>query len=458
MNELWRRDAVDLVRAIRTKEVSCREVAVACLDRIQSTNPSINAIVDCRPEEVLKDAESADQAVRRGDDIGPLHGVPVTTKVNVDQRGYATTNGVPALQKTIAADDSPVVSNLRNAGAILLGRTNTPALSFRWFTDNDLHGETLNPVNPDITPGGSSGGAAAAVATGLGAIGHGNDYGGSIRYPAYACGVAGLRPSFGRVPAFNGTAGQERPITAQLMSVQGPLARTVRDLELALSVMAQGDPRDPWWAGAELRETREGRPVRVAMSIDPFGQGVDPLVEDAVKEAAKRLMDAGYEVEEVRLPRIAEAADLWRLLAMNDARRSMMKFGLDHAGPAFKNSFLGMLEHTPEVDIESYLDALERRTTILREWTLFMESYPVALLPVSMERPFARGLDQEGADAMGRIMRAQEPLFAFAVLGLPCLSVPTSTRDRIPLGVQLVAGRFREDLCLEAARVIESQR
>ena len=194
--------------------------------------------------------------------LGPLHGVPVTTKVNVDQRGHATTNGVVEFRNVIATEDSPVVANFRKAGAVLVGRTNTPAFSHRWFSDNDLHGATHNPWSKALTPGGSSGGAASAVAAGMGAIAHGNDFGGSIRYPAYACGVLGLRPTPGRIPAFNPSATSDRPITAQLMSVQGPLARSVADVRLALSAMAQGDVRDATWMPVPLDRARTAAPDR----------------------------------------------------------------------------------------------------------------------------------------------------------------------------------------------------
>ena len=199
--ELWRWSATDLARAIASGKVSSREAVQSTLGRIAQVNPALNAIVQVLAEEALAAADVADAAVRAGYRLGPLHGVPTTTKVNVDQRGCATTNGVVEFRNVMATEDSPVVANLRKAGAIIVGRTNTPAFSHRWFTDNDLHGATYNPWDKNLTPGGSSGGAASAVAAGMGAVAHGNDFGGSIRYPAYACGIAGLRPTPGRIPA-----------------------------------------------------------------------------------------------------------------------------------------------------------------------------------------------------------------------------------------------------------------
>ena len=193
------------------------------LARIHAVNPALNAIVRVLEKEALVAADAADQALAAGAPLGPLHGVPVTTKVNVDQAGCPTDNGIVALHDLVAFEDSPPVAALRASGAVIVGRTNVPAFSLRWFSDNDLHGRTVNPWQAGVTPGGSSGGAAVAVATGMGPVGHGNDLGGSVRYPAYCCGVVGLRPTSGRVAAFNPTAQEERGIAPQLMSVQGPL-------------------------------------------------------------------------------------------------------------------------------------------------------------------------------------------------------------------------------------------
>jgi amidase len=458
MSELWRWDAVEIARGVRTRLISSREAVQSCLDRIAAVNPRLNAIVEILADEALAAADAADAAIARGDEVGLLHGVPVTIKVNIDQAGRATTNGVVAFRDVVAGEDSPPVANWRKAGAIIVGRTNTPAFSYRWFTNNDLHGTTLNPWKTDLTPGGSSGGAAAAVASGMGPLAHGNDYGGSIRYPAYACGVVGLRPTLGRVPAFNATVKGERPITAQIMSVQGPLARRVRDARVGLAAMSAADPRDPWWVPAPLEGPPPVRPIRVAVCADPFGNGVDPAVADAVRTAAGWLAEAGYAVEETALPHAAEAAWLWTLLVMNDARRALAPAAFEHGDEAIRRAMTAMLDLTPPVDLDGFMQGLERRATILRESLLFLDRYPLALLPVSMEPPFIRDLDQGGTAVMKRIMQAQNPLFAFAVLGLPGISVPTSVQGgTTPMGVQIVASRYREDLCLDAAEIVEAR-
>ncbi|MGH6891183.1 MAG: amidase family protein, partial [Dongiaceae bacterium] len=262
-SELWQWDAVDLAKAIRLRKISSREATEACLKRLDAVNPRLNAITFQIHEQALRDAGSADAAVKAGEALGPLHGVPVSTKENVDQKDLPTPNGVVAYKDVIAPADSAVVGNWRKAGAIIVGRTNTPAYSLRWDTDNALRGRTYNPWAKGRTPGGSSGGAASAVASGIGPISHGNDYGGSVRYPAYCCGVAGVRPTMGRVPAFNPSAQAERAPTFLLFSVQGPLARRVKDVRLGLHAMSGRDARDPWWVPAHHHGRGAQRPIKV---------------------------------------------------------------------------------------------------------------------------------------------------------------------------------------------------
>lgn len=200
MDNLWRLPATELAALVRSRKVSAVEAAKAALTRLEAVNPKINAVVDYRPDDTLAQAAAVDKTIDEGKDPGVLAGVPITIKVNVDQAGFATTNGIKAQRDHIAKEDNPVVANMRRAGAVIVGRTNTPAFSYRWFANNQLHGHTKNPRDPGRTPGGSSGGAGSATAAGIGHIGHGTDIAGSVRYPAYACGIHGLRPSVGRRP------------------------------------------------------------------------------------------------------------------------------------------------------------------------------------------------------------------------------------------------------------------
>lgn len=454
---LWRWPAHQLATAIRHGAVSALEAAQSTLARVQAVNPALNAIVDVLADEALAAARAADAARQRGDTLGPLHGVPVTVKVNVDCQGRATTNGVVAFKDNIAAEDSPVVANLRRAGAVIIGRTNTPAFSVRWFTENDLHGRTLNPWSRGHTPGGSSGGASSAVAAGLGAIAHGNDLAGSVRYPAYCTGVYGLRPSFGRVPAFLPSAKEERPISMAMMSVQGPLARNVADLRLALHAMSAGDARDPWWVPAPLQGPALPGPLRVAMTVNCNGQPADPAVVAAVRQAGAWLADAGYVVEETEPPSLAEAHALWNLIGNDEARQFMWPAVQQHGDEGVRRSFGQMLADSPVLSHADHLRAFARRSTLIRQWQVFMQRYPLVLGPVSGEPPFPWGWDVDSVESMARVLRAQESQFAVPVLGLPAVSVPTGLAAGLPMGVQLIAPRFREDLVLAAAEVIESR-
>jgi len=458
MQDLWRLSAADLATLIRSRQVSAREAATAALARLDAVNPAINAVIEHRPEEVLREADRVDAAIAKGiakgADAGPLAGVPVTVKVNIDQDGFATTNGVTLQRDAVARSNSPVIDNLRQAGAVILGRTNCPAFSYRWFTTNLIHGDTKNPRDPSITPGGSSGGAGAAVAAGIGPIAHGTDIAGSIRYPAYACGVHGLRPSFGRVPAFN-AALPERSIGPQLCAVSGPLARTIGDLRIALAAMAGRDARDPWWVPAPL----EGPPVerRAALCLHPDGQDTAAEVDAAVRDAGKRLERAGWTVETIETtPPLREPAEINTRLWLGDGYEAQLAAAEREGDPGALACLRGIRPKVVPFDADALSKALTRRATLTREWLQFFERYAVLLIPVSGELPFPDHLDRKDADSFARVWRAQLSQIALPLMGLPALTVSTGLVGRVPVGVQLVSGRFREDLCLSAGEAIEA--
>ncbi len=452
MSDLWRRTATDLAPLIARGKVSAREATEAALDRIAAVNPAVNAIVQHMPEEALAAADAIDAARARGEALGPLAGVPVTIKVNVDQAGHATTNGVVAFKDMVAKEDSPVVANLRRAGAVIVGRTNTPAFSYRYFTANDLHGRTYNPRNRALTPGGSSGGAAAAAALGMGAIHHGNDLGGSIRYPAYACGVAGIRPSFGRVPSFSTLAIDERPMALQLMSVQGPHARSIADLRAALAAMSAADPRDPWHAPVPLTQPMP-RPLRVAYAP----MGASPPVAAALAQARGWLEAAGVIVEDATPPHWDEAIALFMGLLATDSSRAMAALVADKGDDAIRFTFKDFESRHARLDLAAYATGLARRTAIWRAWQRWLtERYAALLMPVSRSVPFPQDHDLTAAGAE-EVGHANQPLTIINFLGLPGLSVPTATvAQNIKLGVQIVAARFREDICFTLGEIIEA--
>lgn len=452
--ELWRLSATELTPLLQRGEVSAREVTQSVLDRIHVGNPRVNALAAVCESHALAAADAADAARQRNEQLGPLHGVPVTVKINIDVAGQATTDGVVALANNLAQSDSPLVANLRQAGAIIVGRSNAPAFSLRWFTDNDLHGRTLNPFAADVTPGGSSGGAAAAAAMGFGAIHHGNDYGGSIRHPAWCCGVVGLRTTAGRIPAYKASA-PNRIITNQLMSVQGPLTRSVADARLALAVMAQGSALDPNWVPAPLDYAPEPRTLRVAVFKRHAAYEADPTVIDAIGQAARWLAAAGCEVEEIEPPHFEEGADLWRRMVYDDLRRAGLPAILQMGDSAVRRNLEFCYDGMPEYDRDGYLDALTRRLSICRDWAGFFDRYPVLLMPNSWSRQFAIDADTVSAARMNQIIRAQSPLLGTAMMGLPGLSVPTGLVNGLPIGVQLVSHKFREDLLLRVGALIE---
>jgi amidase len=454
--EIWRWSAVETAAAIRRRQISCVEAVHAAVERMRAVNARVNAVTVDLGDDALAAARRADDIVASGVSLGPLHGVPITIKENVDQQGQATPNGVAAFAEVMASDDSPVVANMRRAGAIIIGRTNTPEFSYRWFTDNPLRGLTSNPWAADRTPGGSSGGGAAAVALGIGAIAHGNDLGGSLRYPAYACGLATIRPSLGRVAAYNPSAPAERPPTIQLMSVQGPMAREVRDVRLALRAMAGFDPRDPWWVPAPLDEPATMQPIRVAVSKNPAGLACHPAVAQAIDAAARYLEQAGYAVEMVELPLVAEIAERWRNLVMTDSSVMMAEAVRAYGSPAIRQVLDGYTAASRLLDLPEYIQALADRTRLVRVWSAFMETYPLVLAPVSQVPPFPQQEDLQGPERVRQMLDEQSMLYSVNVLGLPAAAVPTGLAEGVPIGVQIIGPRFREDRCLDAAQVIET--
>ncbi len=455
---IWQWTAKKTARAIRDGDVSCVEVTKAHVERMHAVNPRLNAVVYDMSDAALATAKTADKTLRKNGPRGKLHGVPITIKENVDIKGRPTPNGVVALENVIAPDDAPLVSNFRNAGAIILGQTNAPEFSMRGFTDNVLHGLTLNPWDDAITCGGSSGGAASAVAAGIGTIAHGNDIGGSLRWPAHCCGVATIKPTQGRIPAFNPSATVERPMLASLMSCQGPIARSVADVRLGLEVMSQRDPRDPWWVPAPLKGPKPKKPIKVALAKIPEDMDVHPSVRSALRTAADALDKAGYRVSEREVPDITKVWQTWtdvlntEMHVMN--RDAMLKMGSDD----FKKAWAGFESFAKIQDMPGYMAAYTARSTHIRDWMMFLEDYPVVLTPTTVQPTPGPRADIESLDAIKRIF-FQEMRFisAINVLGLPGAVVPVALRGQQPIGVQLIAGRYREDLALDAAQAIEDE-
>ena len=456
MSHLWQKPATELARLIADRKVSSVEVVEAHLHRIEAVNPKVNAIVRVLADEARAGAALADQAVARGDRLGPLHGVPFTVKENIDVAGLPTTWGVPALSGAVVPMDAPVVQRMREAGAIPIGRTNLPDMGLRVTTDSSLHGITRNPWNPLRTTAGSSGGEAAALATGMSPIGLGNDLGGSLRNPANACGIASIRPSAGRVPDAGFVPREDYLMAVQLMNVQGPMARRIDDVRLGLQVLMGAHPRDPWSFTAPLNGPAPNGPIRVAVVTAPPGGTCDPTVSATVRRAADALANAGYEVVDACPPRYEEVAATWARLLMGDFASVLDQLMplMGEGGKTFlatANAAVAPLTSTTDM---SQLLAL--RHSLGRAWSQFMAEHPLGLTWTQI--PFEQGFDAATAQGAAATVEMIRPVVAANLLGLPSACVPAGrdTATGMPIGVLLTGQRLREDLCLDAAEVIEA--
>jgi len=455
-SNIWQWNAVKTTDALKKKKISAVDAVQSAIDRLDEVNEKVNAVVVDLREEALIKAKQIDEKIQKNEDVGILSGVPITIKENVDVKGQSTTNGLKANLDVIAENNSPVVQNLINAGGIIIGRTNTPEVSYRWFTDNPLRGLTKNPWSEKITPGGSSGGAAASVALGIGDIAHGNDVGGSIRYPAYACGIAGIKPSFGRVPAYNPSAKQERTLGLQLMSVQGPHARNVEDLRLALRAMSSSGEIDPWWNPINFEMAELKSPIKIAMNKWAGNVKCHSAVLESIEKATLIFSNNGFEVVEKIPPNIDEAAECWRTIFGLEARMSMLNLVKEVGSDAIINVVQGFADAASEKDIKDYAEALAKRNEILRMWNNFMDEYPIILAPVSASPPFDQHEDQKGPERFAKILQEQSPQYVINFLGLPSVAIPTGLNNNTPIGVQIIAPRFYENLALDMAKIIEN--
>lgn len=457
-NELWTLGATELARAIREKRVKSREVVEAHLSRIDAVNQTVNAVTVVLAEEALAAADAADRAVAAGSELGPLHGVPFTVKENIDLTGSATTNGLVAMKDAVPPADGPQITQIRAAGGIPIGRTNLPDFGLRWHTDNELRGATKNPWNPAVTPGASSGGEAAALATGMTPLGMGNDLGGSLRWPSQCCGTAAIRPTRGRVPDHSALMPSDPPMGLQIMAVQGPMARHVRDLDLALSCMSGFDARDPWWTPAPMKGPEA--PKRVAMTYDPAGVGTDAAVVAGIRRAADALRDAGYTVEEADPPMVAEARELWGKLVIaeaNVALRPIMQMVGGRDALRFLELATEATAASGALDLTGYVQAYSQRAAMARAWIQFHERYPLVLGPISSAQPFEVGYDVRGVAEVRNILESLSLVVTVNLLGLPAVVLPVGVTDGQPQGVQIIGDRYREDLCLAAGAAIEER-
>ena len=454
-SDLWKMSAVDQAQGLQARDFTAVELLDSVLGRVSQHNPQLNAItVDCSAE-AREQAQRADAAIERGESLGPLHGVPLTIKENVDQTGCATTNGIPAFEHLIAEDDSPIVANFKAAGAVIIGRTNTPELSMRATTDNPLRGRTRNPWHEDKSPGGSSGGAGASAAAGFGAIHHGNDIGGSLRFPSFCCGVSTVKPTQGRVPAYNPSAPAERGMLAQLMSVQGAICREVKDVRLATKVMAQDDPRDPWWVPAPF-DTWPEEPVPViGYTLESYGYSIDSEIKTAVMRVVDCLREAGLNVQEVKTPSVHDAAQSWFDVAAYEIRETLGPIAAEHGSETINNIFDWYCSLGNLVDADGYRVGIAERTRLTREWNVFLQQYPLVLTPLLMQPNYHWNYDAQSEANTHDLFQSSIYSCGINYLGLPAGVFPAGEADGAPCGVQLIGRRFREDQILDVMQRVE---
>ena len=448
--DLWRNSAIELAAMIRSKQVTSREVVQSHLDRIAAINPKVNAVTVVLADSALTAADHADKTPP----VGPLHGVPFTVKENIDCVGSATTNGVPALAEAMPPIDAPVVQRMKAAGAIPIARTNLPEMGLRITTDNPLRGRTLNPWSAERTAGGSSGGEGVALATGMSPIGLGNDIGGSLRNPAFCNGITSLKPTVGRIPHASSIAPQDGGISADIMLVEGPMARHVKDVRLGYEILSGRDPRDPGSVDAPLAGDEPSNKT-VAVVTEIPGVQLAPSAIAAIKDAAQALKDAGWQLVETQPPELERVTEIWAHVLAGDLRPTIGELRqimtpapvamLENLFAKFASAQLSL----PAVHAE--------RNRLCRMWSEFFAQYPIMIGPTWTDIQFLHDADMDpniGADMTVDQLRFITPA---NVLGIPAAAVPTGVANGLPTGVQVYADRWREDLCLSAAEIIEAQ-
>ncbi len=453
MTELWQHGAGELAAMIREGETSSLDVIDAHLRRIEQVNGSVNAIVRVLADDARAAAQAADAALAAGKDLGPLGGVPFTIKENIDVADLPTTHGLQALADAIAPLDAPVVERMKAAGAVPLARTNLPDMGLRIHTDSELHGLTLNPWHPERTAGGSSGGEAVALATGMSPIGLGNDLGGSLRNPASCCSIASIKPTLGRVPSASTYPGPDASITLQLLAVQGPMARTVADVRLGLAALSGAHVRDPQSVPLPLTAPEPAR-RRVAVMAEPPGGTTDPRVAAVTRAAAAALEAAGCHVEEIDGPRFDEVVDCWQTLVLGEVVMALplLEPILSPEATAFLR-MAGELKAPPT--LENLGLAWMQRHSLMRDWNVFFSDWDVVLTPTWTDLPFVHGVDAESSESSLATLVAARAVTLANLLGLPSAAVPAGLVDGLPVGVLVNGPRWSELLCLEVAETLE---
>ena len=447
--ELWRMTAHELAELIRSRQVSSREVVQSHLERIAAVNPKVNAVTLTLAESALAAADRADASAPDG----PLHGVPFTIKENIDCTGSATTQGLPALAQALPAADAPVVARMKAAGAIPLARTNLPEMGLRITTDNPLRGRTNNPWDQTRTTGGSSGGEGAALATGMSPIGLGNDIGGSLRNPAYCCGITALKPTTGRIPMAPTIPAAPQPIAFRLMAVEGPMARSVTDLEIAYRLLSGWDARDPFSVPAVLEGPAAPKKAAIVTQM-PFST-LPAATASAIERAGRELASAGWQVEEATPPELARVNEIWAHVLNVDLQNLLPL--LAPVMSASATELLRNLLRQFDPATRTVTEVFSERDRLAVAWSAFFQQYPVVIGPTWADLPFLHDADLDPEHGADTTLRRLQFITPGNLLGLPSVALPMGVADGLPTGVQVYADRWREDLCLQVAQLIESR-
>jgi aspartyl-tRNA(Asn)/glutamyl-tRNA(Gln) amidotransferase subunit A len=447
----------DAAALLRAREASSAELTRACIANIEGRDGELVAFISKTLEAAVGDASRADEELARGVDRGPLHGIPVAVKDLYDAKGEVTTAGSKIFAGNVAREDSAVTARLRDAGAVLLGKTNLHEWAFGVTNQNPHFGDAKNPWDPSRIPGGSSGGSAIAVATGMCFLSPGSDTGGSIRIPAALCGIAGIKPTYGRI-SLRGVV----PL-AWSLDHAGPLARTVRDLAIALDVLAGHDPRDPASADvpaedylADLEKGAGG--LRIVIPSTYFFDDVDAEVEGAVREAAALLASLGARVEERALPHTDMLRATQRTIISSEAfayHRDHIRDQPDAFGPYVRER----MQQAEAVGAAEVARARRTQAEIRAAWVALLREVDMILTPATpapaLPRSDGRPAGERDAAAAYVLTSYTSP---FNLTGLPAISVPCGcTRGGLPIGMQLAAGPWREALLLRAARAYERE-
>ncbi len=450
--DLTRATATQLADLIRRKKASSLEAVDACMVRIEQVNPKLNAVVQLAAEQARTSARAADKMLAGGGAAGPLHGVPMTIKDSLDTAGVVTTGGTMGRKAFVPTEDATVVTRLKAAGAILLGKTNTPELTWSFETNNQVYGRTNNPWSLDLSPGGSSGGAAAIVAARGAPFDIGSDSGGSIRVPAHFCGVAGIKPTSGRVPRTGHIVGAEGHL--QSLTQLGPLARSVDDLALILGVIAGPDGRDASIVPASLGSVGdlEVRGLRVAMHVDNGLRAPSAEVARVVTKTAEALQARGVRIEQRRPEALSEVLQLDDDLNRSDGgawlRRLLDKAGTKEPGPDVARSLVEASMTTAQ-----FTAFTERWDAWKGRMLRFLEGFDAILCP-----PCALDSLPHQCTDTPATYPAFSYSFAYNMTGWPAAVIPAGTSTKgLPLGVQIVGRPWREDVVLALARTVEQE-